>query len=184
MLVLPNSAGIPFVVAATDLIATLPSRIVKGLLPMSNVRMLTPPLPDVEVSPHMFWHRRTDADPLMDEIEAFGSDADIAAIVPRPLDRKCFLVGVRYCKERLRAVEYAGKQIFRHPMIANVEESDVAAGAPYFSGDPPHRALLARCEACEINNIQHYSKVLVRFLYALNNAKITPSESGRWHDVC
>jgi hypothetical protein len=21
-------------------------------------------LPDVEVSPHMFWHRRTDADPL------------------------------------------------------------------------------------------------------------------------
>jgi DNA-binding transcriptional LysR family regulator len=64
VLVLPNSAGIPFVVAATDLIATLPSRIVKGLLPMSNVRILTPPLPDVEVSPHMFWHRRTDADPL------------------------------------------------------------------------------------------------------------------------
>jgi DNA-binding transcriptional LysR family regulator len=63
-LVLPNSAGIPFVVAATDLIATLPNRIVKGLLPMSNVRMLTPPLPDVEVSPHMFWHRRTHADPL------------------------------------------------------------------------------------------------------------------------
>jgi DNA-binding transcriptional LysR family regulator len=64
-LVLPNSAGIPFVVAATDLIATLPSRIVKGLLPMSNVRMLTPPMPDVEVSPHMFWHRRTHADPLL-----------------------------------------------------------------------------------------------------------------------
>jgi DNA-binding transcriptional LysR family regulator len=63
-LVLPNSAGIPFVVAATDLIATLPSRIVKGLLPMSNVRMLTPPLPDVEVSPHMFWHGRTHTDPL------------------------------------------------------------------------------------------------------------------------
>jgi DNA-binding transcriptional LysR family regulator len=64
-LVLPNSAGIPFVVAATDLIATLPSRIVKGLLPMANVRMLTPPLPGVEVSPHMFWHRRTDGDPLL-----------------------------------------------------------------------------------------------------------------------
>jgi DNA-binding transcriptional LysR family regulator len=64
VLVLPNSAGIPFIVAATDLIATLPNRIVKGLLPMTNVRILTPPLPDVEVSPHMFWHRRTDADPL------------------------------------------------------------------------------------------------------------------------
>jgi DNA-binding transcriptional LysR family regulator len=63
-LVLPNSAGIPFIVAATDLIATLPSRIVKGLLPMANVRILTPPLPEVEVSPHMFWHRRTHADPL------------------------------------------------------------------------------------------------------------------------
>jgi DNA-binding transcriptional LysR family regulator len=65
-LVLPHSAGIPFVVAATDLIATLPSRIVKGLAPMPNVRVLTPPapLPDVEVSPHMFWHQRNDADPL------------------------------------------------------------------------------------------------------------------------
>jgi DNA-binding transcriptional LysR family regulator len=61
---LPNSAGIPFIVAATDLIATLPSRIVKGLLPMSNVRILTPPLPEVEVSLHMFWHRRTHTDPL------------------------------------------------------------------------------------------------------------------------
>jgi DNA-binding transcriptional LysR family regulator len=62
-LVLPSSAGIPFVVAATDLIATLPSRIVKGLAPPPNLRLLTPPLPDVEVSPHMLWHRRVDADP-------------------------------------------------------------------------------------------------------------------------
>jgi DNA-binding transcriptional LysR family regulator len=31
---------------------------------MANVRILTPPLPEVEVSPHMFWHRRTHADPL------------------------------------------------------------------------------------------------------------------------
>jgi DNA-binding transcriptional LysR family regulator len=63
-LVLPSSAGVPFVVAATDLIATLPSRIVAGLPPVPGVRMLTPPLPNVEVSPHMFWHRRIDADPL------------------------------------------------------------------------------------------------------------------------
>ena len=60
----PNSAGIPFVVAATDLVATLPSRIMKGLAPVPNVRVLTPPLQNVEVSPHMFWHRRTDTDPL------------------------------------------------------------------------------------------------------------------------
>jgi DNA-binding transcriptional LysR family regulator len=62
-LVLPSSAGVPFVVAATDLIATLPSRIAKGLAPVPNVRLVTPPL-DIEVSPHMFWHRRADTDPL------------------------------------------------------------------------------------------------------------------------
>jgi DNA-binding transcriptional LysR family regulator len=61
---LPSSAGVPFVVAATDLIATLPSRIVKGLAPVPNVCVLTPPLPEIEVSPHMFWHRRSHADPL------------------------------------------------------------------------------------------------------------------------
>jgi DNA-binding transcriptional LysR family regulator len=62
-LVLPNSAGIPFVVAATDLIATLPNRIVKSLAPVPDIRLLTPPLPGVEVSPHMLWHSRADADP-------------------------------------------------------------------------------------------------------------------------
>ena len=74
VLVLPNSAGVPFVVAATDLIATLPSRIVKGLASVPNVRVLTPPLPDVEVSPHMFWHRRTQAKPLQAWLRAVIKD--------------------------------------------------------------------------------------------------------------
>jgi DNA-binding transcriptional LysR family regulator len=65
VLVLPNAAGVPFVVAATDLIATLPSRIVEGLASVSNVRVLNPPLPAVEVSPHMFWHSRSHASPLL-----------------------------------------------------------------------------------------------------------------------
>src|SRR5712675_2539803 len=77
VLVLPNCAGVPFVVAATDLIATLPSRIAKGLAPVPNIRVLTPPLPDVEVSPHMFWHRRTDTDPLQVWLRA--AIRDIAA---------------------------------------------------------------------------------------------------------
>jgi DNA-binding transcriptional LysR family regulator len=64
VVVLPSSTGVPFVVAATDLIATLPSRIVKGLAPLPGVRVLIPPLPDVEVSPHMFWHSRSQSDPL------------------------------------------------------------------------------------------------------------------------
>ena len=76
-LVLPSAAGVPFVVAATDLIATLPSRIVKGLATVPHVRLVTPPLPDVEVSPHMFWHRRTDADPLQAWLRA--AIRDIAA---------------------------------------------------------------------------------------------------------
>jgi DNA-binding transcriptional LysR family regulator len=73
-LVLPNAAGVPFVVAATDLIATLPSRIVKGLARVPNVRVVFPPLPDVEVSPHMFWHRRADSSPLQVWLRAMIRD--------------------------------------------------------------------------------------------------------------
>jgi DNA-binding transcriptional LysR family regulator len=62
--VLPTSAGIPFVVAATDLIATLPSRIVKDWRAIPNLRVVPAPLPTVEVSPHVFWHPRTQDLPL------------------------------------------------------------------------------------------------------------------------
>jgi DNA-binding transcriptional LysR family regulator len=65
VLVLPSSAGVPFVVAKTDLIATLPSRVAQGFAALPEVRVLTPPLPEVEVSPHMFWHGRTHDDPLL-----------------------------------------------------------------------------------------------------------------------
>jgi DNA-binding transcriptional LysR family regulator len=56
--VLPSCAGVPFVVAATDLIATLPSRIVKDLA-IPGLRVVPTPLPPVEVSPHLLWHPRT-----------------------------------------------------------------------------------------------------------------------------
>jgi DNA-binding transcriptional LysR family regulator len=62
--VLPSSAGVPFVVAATDLIATLPSRIVKDLEGIAGLRVVPAPLPPVEVSPHIFWHPRTQNLPL------------------------------------------------------------------------------------------------------------------------
>lgn len=61
--VLPSSAGVPFVVAATDLIATLPSRIVKDQAVALGLRMVPAPLPPVEVSPHLFWHPRTQNSP-------------------------------------------------------------------------------------------------------------------------
>jgi len=60
VLVLPSSAGVPYIVAATDLIATLPSRIVKGLALVPKVRVLKPSFLNVEVSPHMYWHRRSE----------------------------------------------------------------------------------------------------------------------------
>jgi DNA-binding transcriptional LysR family regulator len=62
--VLPSSAGVPSVVAATDLIATLPSRIIKDLAAIPGLRILPAPLPPVEVSPHLFWHPRTQNSPL------------------------------------------------------------------------------------------------------------------------
>jgi DNA-binding transcriptional LysR family regulator len=62
--VLPSSAGVPSVVAATDLIATLPSRIIKDLTVTPGLRVLPAPLPPVEVSPHLFWHPRTQSSPL------------------------------------------------------------------------------------------------------------------------
>jgi DNA-binding transcriptional LysR family regulator len=58
VVVLPHSAGVPYIVATTDLVATLPSRIVAGLPNLANVRVVTPSFLNVEVSPHLFWHRR------------------------------------------------------------------------------------------------------------------------------
>jgi len=63
-MVLPNSSGVPHVVAATDLIATLPSRIVRDLPPIAGLRVVPAPLPPVEVSPHLIWHPRTEHSPL------------------------------------------------------------------------------------------------------------------------
>ena len=63
--VLPNSAGIPYVVAATDLIATLPNRAVRDLAVPKNLCILPAPFPAVEVSPHMIWHVRTENAPLL-----------------------------------------------------------------------------------------------------------------------
>ena len=57
--VLPSSAGLPFVVAKTDLIATLPSRIFKDLAAIRGLKVVPAPLPPVEVSPHILWHPRT-----------------------------------------------------------------------------------------------------------------------------
>jgi DNA-binding transcriptional LysR family regulator len=68
--VLPSSAGVPFVVAGSDLIATLPSRIVQDLAAIPGLRVVPAPLPPVEVSPHLFWHPRTQNSPLRSWLRA------------------------------------------------------------------------------------------------------------------
>jgi DNA-binding transcriptional LysR family regulator len=68
--VLPSSAGVTFVVAATDLIATLPNRIIKDLTTIPDVRVVPAPLPRVEVSPHIIWHPRTQNAPLCSWLRA------------------------------------------------------------------------------------------------------------------
>jgi DNA-binding transcriptional LysR family regulator len=62
--VLPSSAGIPFLVAATDLVATLPSRAVRDLGAIRNILLQPAPFPAVEVSLHLLWHVRTENTPL------------------------------------------------------------------------------------------------------------------------
>lgn len=61
--VLPSSAGVPYVVWSTDLIATLPSRVVRDMTSLPGLRVEPAPLPPVEVSPHLFWHPRTENSP-------------------------------------------------------------------------------------------------------------------------
>jgi DNA-binding transcriptional LysR family regulator len=51
--ILPSSSAVPHVVAATDLIATLPSKIVSDLH-IPGLSVIPAPLPPVEVSAHLF----------------------------------------------------------------------------------------------------------------------------------
>ncbi len=73
---LPAASGLPFIVASSDLIATLPSRIACGLSTLSGVDLIVCPL-EVQVTPHMIWHSRTQADPLLSWLRQLV--ADIAA---------------------------------------------------------------------------------------------------------
>ncbi len=63
-LVLPTASGLPYMVAATDLIATLPQRIASGLGALDGVNQIPCPL-EVQVTPHMIWHARTQGNPLL-----------------------------------------------------------------------------------------------------------------------
>ncbi|WP_291010582.1 LysR family transcriptional regulator [Hydrogenophaga sp.] len=78
-LVLPTAAGLPHIVASTDLIATLPMRIAEGLGKTPGVRVH--PLPfDVQVTPHLVWHERSQLDPIQEWLRSLVKS--IAARLP------------------------------------------------------------------------------------------------------
>ena len=79
-LVLPSAAGLPFMVASTDMIATLPSKIAAALVNPCEVNVIPCPF-KVEVAPHMIWHAQTQADPLLGWLRQ--SVSDIAAALQR-----------------------------------------------------------------------------------------------------
>lgn len=60
----PTFLGVPFVIAKTDLIATLPERLVQRFTDMAPVRIFQPPLPLEALNVVLMWHDRTHNNPL------------------------------------------------------------------------------------------------------------------------
>lgn len=84
VVVVPSFAWAPAIVSSTDLLATLPSRIVRALAPMSGVRIVEPPLPRLEVTAHMIWHRRSDCVPLQTWLRALIIEIAAASVATGP----------------------------------------------------------------------------------------------------
>ncbi len=64
-LTLQHFLPVPFVVAASDMIAAVPARMARILAATAAVDVLPLPLPSEGYTLHVAWHRRHDADPLL-----------------------------------------------------------------------------------------------------------------------
>ncbi|MCW5231897.1 LysR family transcriptional regulator [Verminephrobacter eiseniae] len=64
MLSKPTFLGVPFVIAQTDLIATLPERLVQRFTGIAPVRIFEPPLHLNRLNVVLMWHDRTHNNPL------------------------------------------------------------------------------------------------------------------------
>jgi len=75
----PHFTAAPFVVAASDAVATVPRRIARRLENAARLAIYDPPLAIEGVTLHAIWHRRHDADPahrwLRDQIMQAARDA-------------------------------------------------------------------------------------------------------------
>lgn len=71
----PDFVLAPLIVATTDLIATLPSRIASLLATPLGLRALRPPLPLPKFAYATMWNRRRDSDPALTWLHALVCDA-------------------------------------------------------------------------------------------------------------
>ena len=55
---------VPFIVARSNLVATIPERLARPFLNTLPIKMLDPPIPLPEISITLFWHERTQSSPL------------------------------------------------------------------------------------------------------------------------
>ena len=79
----PSYGPVPYILAATDLVATMPLRLAKQAVQGGTVAMLDLPYKPLEVNVEAVWHQRSDADPalqwLIAEIKGIVSDDTWAA---------------------------------------------------------------------------------------------------------
>lgn len=80
VLSVPQFMLLPQVIAATDLIATMPRRLARHAVSGADLQLLKPPLPLAGYEVHQVWHPRTEADPVQRWLR--GVVTDIAADLP------------------------------------------------------------------------------------------------------
>jgi DNA-binding transcriptional LysR family regulator len=61
----PNFIAAAFVIAGTDLVATIPSTLIELLGERFGLRVITGPVPKFVTQIRLVWHERTDNDPAM-----------------------------------------------------------------------------------------------------------------------
>jgi DNA-binding transcriptional LysR family regulator len=59
----PHFLSVPFLVATSDLIATVPKLIGERFSMLSNIKMVPPPFETPMIEVKQFWHRRFHSDP-------------------------------------------------------------------------------------------------------------------------
>ena len=60
----PTFLGVPFIVEQTDLLATMPEKVAKGITRFADVELFEPPLPLKPIDVVLLWHDRTHTNPV------------------------------------------------------------------------------------------------------------------------